>query len=343
MTQAAKTLAELEQNACLYWPKDLSAAAAASSLLIPLLATQEHFLSILKSADKHPLAWRDALHLSGSLSPNLFLKHLMVLSDIGGERLQRFAKDFDVLFPTGKLRFVWRQREHEHLFSQTKRVWTNKKLFVEKSVLSQPLDALTDDMLDVCMLILWAGLSVETEGIPQEMFEKCLIGDLIGQPDALENFVKQRYIHVSKMSGGSLANDLGHLCEQYVVDKLSVHLPAHIVLGGHTIDDISHNDRNLTTFDVVAHNQQTQKSVGIEISFQVTTNSVIERKAGLAKSRQQVLHNKGHSVAYIIDGSGNFQRRNAIQTILSFADCVVNFSDQDLTQLAQFIVERTHA
>lgn len=343
MTKSVKTLTQLEQSACLYWPKDLSAAAAESSLLIPLLATQEHFLSILKSADKHPLAWRDALYLSRSLSPNLFLKHLMVLSDIGGERLQRFGKDFNALFPEGRLQFFWQQQQHEYVFTQNKKTWTNKRLFVEKSVLSHPLEQLTDDMLDVCMLLLWSGLSLDPVNIPQEMIEKCMIGALIGQPKALEEFVRQRYIHVSKMSGGSLANDLGHLCEQYVVDKLSTYLPEHIVLGGHTIDDISHNDRNLTTFDVVARNQHTKKTVGIEISFQVTTNSVIERKAGLAKSRQQVLHDRGHFVAYIIDGSGNFQRRNAIQTILAFSDCVVNFSDQDLSQLAQFIVERTDA
>jgi hypothetical protein len=88
-------------------------------------------------------------------------------------------------------------------------------------------------------------------------------------------------------------------------------------------------------------NTKTDVYVGIEISFQVTTNSVIERKAGLAKSRQDLMHAAGHKIAYVIDGSGNFQRRNAVQTILSFCDCAVNFSEAGLNKLAKFIQSST--
>ena len=341
MSLTSKDLSQLEKNACLYWPKDLAASAAETSLLIPLLSTQDHFLSVLKSADKNPLAWRDVLNLCDALSPNIFLKHLMVLSDIGGERLQRFAKDFDILFPDGKFTFLWKDKKYEYIFSDSKRVWTNKNLHVEKSVLLHSLDSLKSEMLDVCMLILWAGFAVDQQNLPQEIFDKCIIGGFIGDPSALDFFVKQRYIHVSKMSGGSLANDLGYLCEKYVVNRLKNNLPDYVCLNGHAIDGMSHNDKDLTTFDIVAKNTITGKCVGIEISFQVTTNSVIERKAGMAKSRRDLLHQLGHYVAYIIDGSGNFQRKNAILTIISFSDCVVNFSDDNLLELAGFIVEQT--
>jgi len=75
----------------------------------------------------------------------------------------------------------------------------------------------------------------------------------------------------------------------------------------------------------------------IEISFQVTTNSVIERKSGLAQSRKQLLNKSNHKVIYIIDGSGNFQRKNAITTIINYSDLTVNFSDNGLNELADFI------
>lgn len=68
----------------------------------------------------------------------------------------------------------------------------------------------------------------------------------------------------------------------------------------------------------------------IEISFQVTTNSVIERKAGLAQSRMEALDKIGHKMLYVIDGTGNFQRKNAIQTILNFSHLCVNFSSDGL-------------
>ena len=116
-------------------------------------------------------------------------------------------------------------------------------------------------------------------------------------------------------------------------------LPNSYVIGGHNIPGITQNDKNETTFDIVVSNPKTQRSCAIEISFQVTTNSVIERKSLLAKERQNLLHKHNHRVAYIIDGSGNFQRRNAVSTILMFSDCSVNFSDSGMKELAEFIVE----
>ncbi|MCV5690604.1 hypothetical protein OFN32_40980, partial [Escherichia coli] len=78
----------------------------------------------------------------------------------------------------------------------------------------------------------------------------------------------------------------------------------------------------------------TKKCVGIEISFQVTTNSTIEGKAGLAKSRRDLLNSRGHKIAYVIDGSGNFQHSNAIKTIINHSDMTVNFSDNGINSLA---------
>lgn len=93
------------------------------------------------------------------------------------------------------------------------------------------------------------------------------------------------------------------------------------------------------SFDIVAHSPS-GKYCAIEVSFQVTTNSTIERKAGQAKSRQQVLHEHGHRIAYVIDGSGNFYRRNAIKTICQFSDCTVTFNPEELQSLVNFLKNR---
>lgn len=326
----------LETSACLYWPKHLGDAIAEISSLPILLKTQDQFLSILKCSDKSPDACIRTIQDISTLSPNLFLKHLMVLSDIGGERTQRFAKDFDLLFPTGMMEYVWNGKTYTHTFGINKKSWNNKALNVEKSVLLKE-STFNQDMIDVTMLLLWGSTIINNHSLPQELIDKCTIGQYIGLPEQLDEFVKQRYLIVSRITGGSQVNDLGHACEQYAAQYLSNVLPAHIIVGGHNIPNISHNDKNLVTFDLVATNQETNRCVAIEISFQVTTNSVIERKSGLAKPRQEMLHRYGHSVAYIIDGSGNFQRKNAITTILSFSDCTVNFSDENLDNLAKFI------
>jgi hypothetical protein len=332
----SKTIEELESNACLYWTDELTKRASEVSSLPALLQTQDKFLSLLKCSDKSPTAWASVLSESSTLSANLFLKHLMVLSDVGGERLQRFAKDKQVLFPRGCFEFVWNGESYIHKLNAGKRSWTNKALNVEKSVLMEP-KAINSDMFDVTMLLLWGSAIIDSDHLPPELIEKCVIGQLLGRTEELDAFVRQRYIAVSKITGGSTANDLGHICESYSKEFIIKNLDNNIIMEGHNILGISHNNKNLTTFDLVAFNKITTKSIAIEISFQVTTNSVIERKSGLAKSRQELLHSAGHKVAYIIDGSGNFQRKNAISSILKFSDCTVNFSDEGLLELARFI------
>lgn len=106
---------------------------------------------------------------------------------------------------------------------------------------------------------------------------------------------------------------------------------------GH-IKGVSHTEgRTPTKFDIVV--KQQSKAVAIEVSFQVTTNSVIERKAGQAKARYERIKKTGNFIAYIIDGAGNFQRRSAVSTICEHSDCTVAFSDPEFQVLCNFIRE----
>ena len=90
-------------------------------------------------------------------------------------------------------------------------------------------------------------------------------------------------------------------------------------------------------FYVVVAVSPSKKCCAIEVSFQVTTHRVIERKAGQAADRQRLLHNAGHKIAYVIDGAGNFQRRSAIATLCQHSDCTVTFKDAELDALIMFL------
>ena len=93
-----------------------------------------------------------------------------------------------------------------------------------------------------------------------------------------------------------------------------------------------------TTFDLsVKHND---KYVGIEISFQVTTNSTIERKAGQAQARYKAVEESGNYIAYIIDGAGNFQRESALTSICQYSHCTVAYTDAEFDVLIEFIREK---
>ncbi|MDE0396608.1 MAG: DpnII family type II restriction endonuclease [Candidatus Poribacteria bacterium] len=141
---------------------------------------------------------------------------------------------------------------------------------------------------------------------------------------------------------GSRANSLGHLVQNYVAEYLKEcfsGLGVSIQSNG-TIPGVSHNDINSnrpTTFDIVVSKQG--RFVAVEISFQVTTNSLIERKAGQAQARYNQINSAGHRIAYVLDGAGNFQRKNALGTICSFSHCNVAFSDSELEILRDFILE----
>lgn len=83
----------------------------------------------------------------------------------------------------------------------------------------------------------------------------------------------------------------------------------------------------------------TYKYLAIEVSFQVTTNSTIERKSGQAKTRYEQIEQAGHRIAYVLDGAGNFQRETALRVICSYSHCTVAFSHSELDILCNFIRE----
>jgi hypothetical protein len=88
-------------------------------------------------------------------------------------------------------------------------------------------------------------------------------------------------------------------------------------------------------FDIVI--SKGKKLIGIEVSFQVTTNSTIERKAGQAADRFNLMHQDGYKISYVLDGAGNFQRSSALSTICSNSDCTVAYTQAEFKVLADWI------
>lgn len=342
MNQYARTPSELRQSAVMFWPRELMQREAAASIIPLLIETQDKFISLLDVSDAAPDAWKTTLGSSKGLSPNLFLKHLMVLSDISGERLKRL--NFPVIFPQGVMDYIWQQKKYIYRFKAITKgvVVSNPSLFADGPglIVSHPL---TPKMEDIIMLILHGQASIDVEGaqdnLPIEVRDKCLIGSLIGKSDELKKFVKERYIWVSRITGGATANAMGQMAQNYVLETLKDALPNWDIHRDRTIPGISHNQGvTETNFDVVARSPR-DKYAAIEVCFQVTTNSVIERKAGQAEARANMLRSAGYRIAYVIDGAGNFERSSALQTICANSDCTVAFSSDEIQHLAEFLKE----
>ena len=327
---------EMRARAQLYWPQPLRMRQANLSVLPSLLETQEKFIGLLYVADSSPTAWKEILPHTDGLPGNLFLKHLMVLSDIGGEplkQLRRIVRESYAGFP---MHFRWKEGDHEYRFTslESTNSWGNNDLGVTgKQLLEErPID---ESMQDVAMLILFGGGSLDGL-LPEGAIAKCKIGPLMGQKQELDHFVRQRYIEVSAQLRGATAESLGRLAQQYVRERLRQELPDWD-FGGKRIPGTSQSGgRTLMSFDIVAKSPK-RRFCAVEVTFQETTNSVIERKAGQAADRQQILHRLGHRISYVVDGVGNFMRASAVRTICEFSDCTVTLTDAELHTLAEYL------
>lgn len=83
-----RTVEELRNLASMFWPSELSRQEAELSIIPKLIETQDQFIAIL-SIEVSSLEDLFKIINSSKMSANLFLKHLLVLADFGGEMLQR--------------------------------------------------------------------------------------------------------------------------------------------------------------------------------------------------------------------------------------------------------------
>jgi hypothetical protein len=77
-----------------------------------------------------------------------------------------------------------------------------------------------------------------------------------------------------------------------------------------------------------------KRSVAVEVLFQETTNSTIERKGTLALAGRR---RKGEARCFVIDGYGAFKRESAVKKMVARSDFSSNASPPQLKQLARFI------
>lgn len=341
MPKYARTLAELEEKAILYWSPEIIEREASISVLPLLLKTQDKFISVLNLADASPTNWKEIIKTSenGEFKGHLFLKHLMVLSDVGGEALNKYPpiKNF---FPNGKMIYFWREDEFEYEFQviQNEVSLTNKALKVDGKNLVKDY-RLNKTMEDVIMLLLHGATSVN-DSLPDDFKNKCLVGGLIGKPAELKEFVRQSYLRVSRIIGGATSAALGQIAQNFVLEKLEARIPNWRFKKNGTLPGVTHTEDLETTFDIVGISPN-GKYFGVEVSFQFTTNSVIERKAGQAKERAERVKVAGHYICYVIDGAGNIKKRiNATRTICEYSDCTVALSTEEINVLAEFMLEK---
>jgi len=332
----SRTIDQIEEEAVKWWPRDLSRDPESIRLLVE---TQDKFLSLLKVSRSDPEGFL-ALIRSSDLAANLVLKHLCLLADYGGEKIKRLAKEFNQLFPSGEFEFSLegkngRWKFSKEIRSKPGRLLSNAALGLDGEGIMKPR-ASSSAIDDLIVILCYAGFSTN---IVDGAFESATIAQYFGKPAAVELFVRTRYIYVSKITSGELTNSRGQAAQQYAAGELRKILGEDYTVevnGKIPLKDHVQNKKGLP-FDLVVKRTGVRRFVGIEVSFQVTTNSVVERKARDAPAMLRSMRAAGHSVAYIVDGVGNFQRRNAWKTIIANSDFSCAFSQSEFKLLCGFI------
>ena len=340
-----RTMAQLEKYACMWWPKEVRDYADKLSILQTLLDTQEKFISILKLADKDDADSIFKIIKASNFSLKCFLKHLMVLTDEAAEHLKRVNKQMTELFPDGKMKYSIGNKMHSYTFKALPvGDLSNTRMRVDT------LDNMNNDKCDeeltkdvIMMLVFGAAC---TNAKTRAVLYRCNVSDYIGDEDQIEIHVRQNYIRVSRIIAGRTANDLGNIIQKFAADYLKACLGSdyNVKVFG-TIPGVSINDGNTEAkFDIVidrvSDTSRFKPYVGVEVSFQETSNSTVERKGQDAAARFEAVIRKRSFVAYIIDGVGNFSRRAACDIMCNNSHCNVGCTPEEFSILAQFIKEK---
>lgn len=341
-----RSINDLEDLACNWWPIEVRAEAQKMSILQYLLDTQERFISILKLADKNNPEKIFELLNASSFDYHLFLKHLVLLTDLGAEQLQRINKVFSDLFPAGSLTYKLKRKEQSYQFESlpVRGALNNKKMKID--TLEHLKSSAYDKSLckDLIMVLIYGASSVSPR--TRAVLYKCNCSDYLGDDSQIEDYVRKNYIRVSKIIAGKVANDLGNVAQVYALNYLSSKLgPDYHLQSNGKLPDVSENDgKTWATFDIlvdkVDDTSKYKAYVGVEVSFQETSNSVIERKATIARNRFLQVVGRRSYVAYIIDGIGNFSRSSAVRTLCENSHCNVAYTPEEFDVLVDFIREK---
>jgi hypothetical protein len=194
----AKTFEQLEAVASKFWSAELSEIESKLSIIPLLLETQDQFINII-SVETPSLEKLFTVIESASLPANLFLKHLVILADFGGEMLQRVSAEFATLFPSGELHYFWQGKQQTYKFAALPRQkFSNKTLKIDGKELlnAHNLDDLQKDA--VALLLFGSAYSDEKSEVAQAL-SICRIGNCLGEPNLVSKLAKQRYFWFSQI------------------------------------------------------------------------------------------------------------------------------------------------
>jgi hypothetical protein len=269
------------------------------------------------------------------MGSNMLLKHLMIFNDFAGEPVQRLHAQLHNLFPNKSegLTILWNTERYQLDIDgllKNRKALNNSGLKIDGPSLAHPVEhsSLTTALATV---LAYGAFAARVE--VSEVLSRCDAATWFGKRAELDSHLEQRYLDVNRSVTGATSNSLGQVLQRRVKSAIeSRYKGFDEILTNGTVEI---NGDKMTS-DILLW--RGKKAVAIEVAFQETTNSVIERKGTDAHKRKELLNSKGIASVYVLDGIGNFQRQSAITKLCENSDCTVAFSDKEFDLLVEFIV-----
>jgi hypothetical protein len=217
-----------------------------------------------------------------------------------------------------------------------------------KRLTNEEISGANEALLSDLFHVLCYG-SVTDEFLNFSSFKRFRLAEICGKPEAVENYFESLYLDVSRQltqisaqSGGSFLNDFvkshlsaGFKCNSSIKWVANRRVPK---TGDNRARELGGEQ-----FDLVYIVQPASGSkaiyVAIEVAFQETTNSVMERKARQACANFEHFERMGDKLCFVIDGAGYLSGRpKALRDIIQNSHFHVALKPEELTRLCQYMV-----
>jgi hypothetical protein len=320
----------LQDTGYWFWTKEISSAASENGMDTQLKRTKTAFVDILRTSNRQNLV-QNLLSPREPLTSSLVATHAMLATNASAEILDR-AKDYIAFHKITELHV--RDGVRASTYRLKKLGASFKKKLGNKEIRGAD-PGLREDIL----FLLSFGSELE-EFEEFVSFAKLKLARICGNEGAIRTHFEDLYIDASRQLAGLASASSGGPPQRIVADKLSKYFKNNANVSRVTSSRIRLSPTDNRQFDLVYEVRRRSRSTtyfAIEVAFQETTNSVIERKSRQAKDLRPVFDRLGYYLCYVIDGAGYFARKKALTDIINYSHRCVGFKNEELDSLCEFI------
>ncbi len=323
-------LEHLKQAGYWFWTEDLRNTEIAQGTNL-LLESLDEFITILE--DSEPSELIDNLLASrGEITSLLAVRHSMLATDISAEFLDRVRR-YLVFKGIRRLTMISDDQTIEYDMRRLAQF--------DRALSNNQINSASEELLrDLLFIICYGNRVREFEEFTT--FRRCALGEICGDERRVREYLSKLYIKFSRQTTGRSTAESGSIPEEIVREHLgrclaersnirqmsANRLPAEIP-GGPTQFDFVYE---------ISTNTRGEVYVIIEVAFQETTNSVIERKARLAAEMFNRNNSDSLILCYVVDGAGYFARESALKKMIRYSDICVGLRPEELDRLCNFMI-----